>query len=284
MNNKADLLKKTELKKVKPFPKFVISLLLLLVVVGLGYFLCLQPSTHQLTQRYESLGQFICKYDIALICFILVMNVIELIDFAINAKRDEAINANYEAMLGHIHLLGFFKQYFAPLFAKGPFIFASEEKKVAAPRKIIHLVVGTIKWLYWLVFILLFIAMMSKPEFKTVILEGNRDYIFTAFVLFLCTNCNIVLYAFYKISPLYSSRTYEIVTYYTDGTTKRETKSQSNFVAMLLLSIAIYLFFSVFYFLSFATKINRTIETNRFSRFLKKSRENQSILNFYIEK
>ena len=27
MNNKADLLKKTELKKVKPFPKFVISLL-----------------------------------------------------------------------------------------------------------------------------------------------------------------------------------------------------------------------------------------------------------------
>ena len=184
MNNKADLLKKTELKKVKPFPKFVISLLLLLVVVGLGYFLCLQPSTDQLTHRYETFGQFICKYDIALICFILVMNVIELIDFAINAKRDEAINANYEAMLGHIHLLGFFKQYFAPLFAKGPFIFASEEEKVAAPRKIIHLVVGTIKWLYWLVFILLFIAMMSKPEFKTVILEGNRDYIFTAFVLF----------------------------------------------------------------------------------------------------
>lgn len=60
MNNKADLLKKTELKKVKPFPKFVISLLLLLVVVGLGYFLCLQPTTDQLTHRYETFGQFIC--------------------------------------------------------------------------------------------------------------------------------------------------------------------------------------------------------------------------------
>lgn len=163
-------------------------------------------------------------------------------------------------------------------------LFATEDRRVVVLRKIINFLSGIIKFIYWLVIILLIIAMISKPELKEIILNGSRDYIFTIFVLFLCINCNIFVYLLYKISPLYSSTTYRVDTYYSDRKVSSQTKSSSNLVAMLLLGALIYIHFSLFYFLAFSTKLKRMIETGSFLNFVDKCDSNISILSFYCEK
>ena len=270
--------------KAKPFSKILISVFLLAIVYIAARFAVINQSTERIIDLYATFGKFICEYDIILISIILGVNLLELIDYFVNSKRDEAINANYEYLMGHIGFLTFFKQYFAPMFAKGPYIFATEDKNFSFIRKLVNFIVGIVKFAFWLIMILLFIAMASKQEVKDTVINGNKDYIFTALVLFACINCNIFIYVLYKISPLYSSRTYKVVTYYSDGSVTAETKSQSNFVAMLILSAFIYIYFSVFYFSCMSTKLKRIIETDRFCRFLKKCGDNESILAFYREK
>lgn len=270
--------------KAKPFPKKLITIFLLALVAICAYYLCINKPVSWLSEKYELFGKFVYDNDKILIIVILGANLLELVDFFISSKRDEAINANYEYLMDHIGFLTFFKQYFSPLFAKGPYFFATEDRRVAVLRKFVNFLSGIIKFVYWLVIILLIIAMISKPELKEIILNGSRDYIFTIFVIFLCINCNIFVYVLYKISPLYSSTTYRVDTYYSDGKITSQTKSNSNLVAMLLLGALIYVYFSLFYFSAFSTKLKRMIETDRFLRFVDKCDSSISILSFYYEK
>lgn len=53
---------------------------------------------------------------------------------------------------------------------------------------------------------------------------------------------------------------------------------------MLLLGALIYIYFSLFYFLAFSTKLKRMIETGSFLNFVDKCDSNISILSFYCEK
>ncbi len=272
---------KIKYNHARPFPKLLINLLLLAVSGILVYLICVQKTTALLMEWYEIFGKFLCDYDDILIAVILGANFLELLDFCIYSKRDEVINANYEYMQDHIGLLTFFKQYFAPLFAKGPYLFATEEKGSVFLRKAGNLITGLVKMIYWLAMALVLIAMAIHLDFRNFVISGNHDYIFTVLVLLACVNCNIFVYVFYKITPLYSARTYTLVTYYSDGSRTQTPKSQNNLVAMLLLSAFIYLYFTVFYLFAFGTKLKRMVETNRLLKFLNRCGEPESMLAFY---
>lgn len=270
--------------RAKPFPKLLMTLLLLAITAVPVYLVCVKMSPEEATSLHESFGNFICTYDTPLIAVILAVNLIELIDFTAYAKRDEVIHSNYEYLRGHIGFVTFFKQYFAPLFAKGPYHFASEEKASSHVRKAVNLLIGAVKYLYWLALILVPLAMAVKPGFSAAVRGADPDYGFTVAVLLACINCNIFLYVLYRCLPLYESRSYYLVTYYTDGTSTSTEHAHSNFVAMLLLSAIIYAYESVFYFSAFGNKLVRSVETDRLNRFLRKCDTNQSMLQFYREK
>jgi len=267
--------------RARPFPKFLFTFLLLAVT---GVAICMvsvRQSTQQLTEWYGTLGKFVCEHDRLLIAVLLCVNLVGLIDFVIFGKRDEVINANYEYLRGRIGLRTFFAQYFAPIFTEGPYVFATEEKKSAFPRKLFNTLAGLLKFACWLIFVLVIAAGFYNPEFRAVITEGNHDYIFTLLVLFACINCDVFLWVLYRITPFYSARSYELITYYSDGTTTSRTESRNNLVAMLLLSAFVYAYFSVFYFAVFAGRLKRNAETNRLCRFLKKCCYEESMLKFY---
>jgi len=267
--------------KARPFPKFIFTVILLLVIAVAVYLVCFTIPASRLIDYYEMFGGFICRYDKPLIAFIVIVNVLELIDYFVFAKRDEAINANYEYMQNHIGMRVFFKQYFAPMFTKGPYIFATEEKKSAPIRKIVNLFAGLVKFIFWLAFALIILSGFFHPDFKSVLTEGNRDYFFTAIVLFAFTNCNVFVYALYRITPLYSSRTYLVETYYSDHSSVTTERTESNVIAIIFLSAFIYLYFSVLYIFAFANKLVRTVETNRLLGFIGKSDDFESMLSFY---
>lgn len=283
-NQIGDLAMSVRFNRAKPFPKLLMTLFLLAVTAVPVYLICVKMPLEEVSSLYESFGKFICTFDTPLIAVILVINVIELIDFTVYAKRDEVIHSNYEYLRGHIGLGTFFKQYFAPLFAKGPYHFASEEKTSSYVRKIFNLLIGVVKYLYWLAVILVPLAMAIKPGFAAVVRGADADYAFTVLVLLACINCNIFLYVLYRCLPLYESRSYYLVTYYTDGTSSTTEHARSNFVAMLLLSAVIYAYESMFYFSAFSNKLVRSVETDRLNRFLRKCDTNQSMLQFYREK
>mgnify|MGYP006934517136 CR=1 FL=1 len=268
----------------KPFRKILVNILLLLILGLALYYINGKNSNIKIVDLYEKIGSFICKYDVYLIGVILGVNILELIDFIIYSKRDEVINSNFEYLQGNIGILTFFKQYFAPLFTKGPYIFASEEKLSAPIRKLFNFLTGLVKFAYWLVIITLILSMNYQHELSNLLINGNRNYAYTMLILFLCINCNVFVYALYRITPLYEARTYKIITYYSDGSSKSRTESRSNFMAILILSIVIYLYFSLLYLFEFANKIIRIIETNKLLRFLNKCDSNQCLLRFYREK
>lgn len=94
--------------------------MLALIAIG-AYYLCVKKQVSWLSEKYELFGKCVYDNDKILIIVILGANLLELVDFFISSKRDEAINANYEYLMNHIGFLTFFKQYFSPLFAKGPY-------------------------------------------------------------------------------------------------------------------------------------------------------------------
>lgn len=269
------------MKKAKAFPKTLITIVLLLVTALIVYYHCMQHSTEDLVRWFESLGAFICRYDNLLIGIILGVNVIELIDYIACEKRDEVINASYELMKGHTGLFTMFKQYFATMFCKGPYIFATEESGSSVVRMLIGLLSGVVKYVYWLVVLLVSAGMTVNPDFYTAVLESDPDYAFTLFVLYACINCNVFVYALYRILPFYSTREYDLITYYSDGSSTRQRKVDSNFIALLFLSAIMYAYCSAYYILPFSGKLNRCIETLRFKGYLNQSSGNRCIMDYY---
>lgn len=267
----------------KPFPKIAITLLLT-AIVAVGLYFAAQIPAEQSGKLFVSLGEFVCKYDVALITAIVAINIIELVDYFVFAKRDEVINANFELMQNHIGMLSFFKQYFAPLFTAGPYIFATEERKSALLRKAVNLIVGLLKFAIWLVVAAVIGVRALNPQFADIVGSADPDYLYTLLVLSALINCNVFVYALYRVLPFYNVRTYEIVRRYSDGSTRTTEEHHTNFVAMILLSAVIYLFLTVFYPSALANKIVRNIETNKFCRFVDNSDYNESILSFYREK
>ncbi len=267
----------------KPFPKIAITLLLT-AIVAVGLYFAAQIPAEQSGKLFVSLGEFVCKYDVALITAIVAINIIELVDYFVFAKRDEVINANLELMQNHIGMLSFFKQYFAPLFTHGPYIFATEERKSALLRKAVNLIVGLLKFAIWLVVAAVIVVRALNPQFADIVAKANADYMYTILVLSALINCNVFVYALYRVLPFYDVTTYEIVSHYTDGSTKTTKEHQSNIVALILISAVVYLISTVFYPSVLANKIVRNIETNKFCRFVDNSDYNESILSFYQEK
>ena len=275
---------KNQYNYARPFPKGILTFLLLAIAAYFVYSVGIKPDLSALRDRFTAFGKIICKYDVAFISVILIFNAVELVDFFVFAKRDEIINANFEYLQGHIGIRTFFKQYFAPMFTTGPYIFASEERNSALWRKLSNGIVGLVKYFCWLVAISVFVTAGANADFRAFLAESNPDYLYTLLILFACVNCNIFLFVLYRITPLYESRSYDLITYYSDGTTTTRTENRSNFIAMILLSAIVYVLFSAFYFTVFSQKLVRSIETSRFVRFADRQENHHSILSFYREK
>ncbi len=111
-----------------------------------------------LSEKYELFGKFVYDNDKILIIVILGANLLELVDFFISSKRDEAINANYEYLMNHIGFFNIFQTILFSSICKRTILFATEDRRVAVLRKIINFLSGIIKFMYWLVIILLIIA------------------------------------------------------------------------------------------------------------------------------
>ena len=272
------------LERRKPFPSILITLALLVIVALIAYFACYLPSVEDAVASYEKFGKFICDADIVLIVIIVVANVVEFVSFVKYGKRDEAINREYEYLNNKFTLFTFFKHYFAPIFVKGPYLYATEERDSAKPRIIVNLVVSAIKFVYWIALFMVVVCSVLKPEYNEAMLAGNPDYAFTIWILYLLINCNVFIFAIYRLLPAYESQEYEVVTYYSDGsrTTGRETRT--NVLAILILSVIIYLYYSALYLTAFSNKLNRTIETTRFTKFIDDNREYVCMKDFYKSK
>ena len=272
------------MKKARAFPKFLITLSLFALTAYILYTLCWQTDTAVLIGLYEQFGAFICKYDMVLIGIILAVNLVELIDMVACGKRDETINVNYEYMQGHMSLFTMFKHFFAPMFCKGPYIFATEESKSSLIRMVIGFVSGAVKYVYWLAILLVGCAMTLNMEFYDAVLYGNPDYWYTAMILYLCINCNIFLFALISMLPMYQTREYTLVTYYSDGSSTSSRQTSSNFIAIVILSAIIYFCYSAYYIFPLSSKLNRCVETLRFKGFVNSSRSNVCILDYYRHK
>jgi len=270
--------------KKAAFPKILITLLLLALTAFIVYTHATTHTSQELVAWYEKAGDFVCRYDMVLIGIILAVNLVELIDWIVCAKRDTVINANYEWLQGHMGCTTFFKHYFAPMFCKGPYIFATEEAGSAWIRVIIGLVSGVVKFAYWLLILLVASGEVLSEEYYNAVTQGNPDYWFTFWVLFACINCNVFVYGLYRMLPLYEVREYEVERHYSDGSVTRSRESSGNFLMIAILAVLIYGFYSAYYLLPFGSKLNRCIETWRFKSFVDRSRYNESILDFYRNK
>ena len=268
--------------KHKAFPKFLLVFLLLCLTAGAVYLFALTPSAATVGQQFRSFGEFICKYDTILIGILLAVNLIELIDIFVYTKRDETINALFKsATQKSIRLSDFFFHYFSGAFANGPLIFATQEQKSAKPRIIISLVTGIVKFISWLVILVMVMGMSFHTEVYDFAMTEGADYAFTIFVLFACINCNIFVYALYRCLPLHETREYITITYYSDGSQTRGKSYSSNLIAILFLSGVLYMFYSAYYVLPFARKLSRCIETARFNSYLEKSDYNECLWHYY---
>lgn len=264
------------------FPKIIITLLLLLLTAGAFWLFAVQPSDEAFSQWFCDLGEFICRYDKVLIGILLAVNLAELIDILIFAKRDEVINVTFESATSkRISLLTAFKNYFAGIFTRGPFLFATEELGSAIPRLILHLVVVVVKFVSWLVLLIAIMGMGFRTELYEFAMNEGVDYSFTLLVLYACLNCSILVYALYRILPLHEARTYKVITYYTDGSSTRGYETKSNFIAILILTAFIYLFYSAYYILPASSRILRMIETGRLRSFLDREPDNNCLWDYY---
>ena len=269
-------------KRARPFPKILVTLALLAITAAVVYFVAVKPSTETVMATFKGFGEFICKYDKLLIGILIVVNLVELIDILIFAKRDECINAHYEVNVSKSFSLGqFFRQYFAGSHSRAPLIYATEEQPSALPRIIICAATGAIKFVFWLALFVGAAAMLAKPEIHEFSIGEGADYSFTMFVLFFFLNVHVLVYALYRILPLHESRTYETVTYYSDGSSVRGTETRTNIIAMLVLTAMIYMFYSAYYIFPLTRKTSRVVETIRFYKLLDSSRDYCCIRDFY---
>ena len=266
----------------KPFPKILVTLLLLAITVAAIYFLVILPSPDDSINLFSAFGEFICKYDTVLIGILVAVNLVELIDIIIFAKRDETINAVYEmATSKSIGLNAMFSQFFSGITSRAPLIFAEEERGSALPRVIINLAVSAVKFISWLALLLPVAGMIFNPAIYDFALGDGKDYAFTVLVLLVFLNCNVFIYALYRVLPLHETRTYETIYYYTDGSSSRETRHESNFIAIVFVAAILYLFHTAYYVIPLSSKLTRSIETARLSKFLDECGGDYCLWNFY---
>ena len=268
--------------RTRAFPKIIITILLLLISAGAAYLFAVMPGEEGFLQWFIGFGEFICKYDTILIGILIVVNVIELADMLIFAKRDEYINMHFEsANNSNFSFLLFFKHYFSGLTCRGPLIFAVEEQGSAIPRMVITLVSSVIKFVFWLLSMVAAVGMIIYPAVYDFSMGEGADYAFTVMVLLLCLNCAVFVYALYRILPLHESREYTVIHYYSDGSRSSSTETSSNLFAILFLTGFLYLFYTGYYIIQLSHKIGRTIETIRFGNYIDGSYSDISIVDFY---
>ena len=268
--------------RTRAFPSILVAILLLLVTAGLAYLLAVLPGEEGFLEWFKAFGQFICDYDIALIVILVGINVVELADILIFAKRDECINLHFEsAHTENPGMLTFFKHYFSGITCRGPLIFAVEEQRSAIPRMIITLLSSVIKFIIWLFCAIATVGIILYPTVYDFSIGEGADYNFTIWVLLLFLNCAVPVYALYRIMPLHESREYTVVTYYTDGSSSTSRETSSNIIAILILTAIIYLFYTGYYIIQLSYKICRTIETLRFGKYIDGAYSDVSILDFY---
>lgn len=266
----------------RPFPKILVTLALLALTVILVYLLAVAPDVSSVDAWFRSFGAFICAYDVELIAMLVVVNLIELIDILIFAKRDETINAIFESSVSnHIGIGKLFGQYFAGVFSRAPLIFSTEELSSAIPRLIINLITSVVKFVSWLILLITTIGMFIKPEVYDFALGEGIDYAFTVLVLLFFLNCHMFVYALYRILPFHETRTYETITYYSDGSTRSQITHHSNFIAIIFLCGVMYMFSTAYYILPLSNKIARMVETIRFRNHLNSSRYKECLRDFY---
>ncbi len=266
----------------RAFPSFLVSLLLLLVSGGIVYLLAVLPGEEGFLAWFTAFGEFICKYDVILIGILVVVNVVELGDMIIFAKRDEYIDRHFEYIHSkNLSMLLFFKHYFSSLTCRGPLIFAVEEQGSAIPRIIITLVSSVVKFVFWIISLSATVGMILYPAVYDFSLAEGADYSFTTMVLLLFLNCAVFVYALYRILPLHEVREYTTITYYTDGSSTKSRGSSSNIIAILILSGILYLFYTGYYGIQLSHKICRTIETFRFGNYIDGSYSDISIMDYY---
>jgi hypothetical protein len=269
---------------VRKFPKIIITLLLLAITAGSIYFFAILPDTETLMAWFIAFGEFICRYDTLLIGALVAVNILELVDIIISAKRDEYINAHFEyATSKNISLANMFLHYFAGLFCHGPYIYSTEEQPYSLIRVIISFVTTVTKLLAWLVVVVTVVIMYGRTEIYEFVLGEGIDYVFTLVVLFAFLNCGVIVYALYRMLPLHEMRAYDVVSYYGDGSVTRRTEYSSNIIAILFIGGVIYLFESAYYIFFASTKIVRIIETMRFSAYLDEIPDRACILDYYGE-
>ncbi|MBR7182309.1 MAG: hypothetical protein IKD28_05980 [Clostridia bacterium] len=266
----------------RPFPKILLTLGVLAVALLILYLTAIAPDAEAVGGWFRTFGEFICKYDTVLIGFLIVVNLVELADAIYFAPRDQTINANYEVRASeNLSMLAMFKQYFAGYTSRAPLIFASEERQSALPRLIICAATAVIKFICWIFLAIAIVAMIAKPEVYDYAMAEGADYGFTVVVLYLFLNSGFLVYALYRMLPLHESRTYEVTTYYSDGSQSTSKETQTNLFAILILTAFLYLFYSSYYVLPVSSKLNRCIETLRFKRFLDEQEDDCYIGDFY---
>lgn len=270
--------------RTRAFPSILVSLLLLALSGGIVYLLAVVPGEEGFLAWFTAFGEFICKYDVILIGILVVVNLVELADMIIFAKRDEYINRHFEYVHSkNLSMLLFFKHYFSGLTCRGPLIFAVEEQGSAIPRIIITLVSSVVKFVFWIISLSATVGMILYPSVYDFSMAEGADYSFTTMVLLLFLNCAVFVYALYRILPLHEVREYTVINYYSDGSRSTSTETSSNLFAILFLTGFLYLFYTGYYGIQLSHKICRTIETLRFGSYIDGSYSDISIMDYYDE-
>ena len=266
----------------RAFPKFLVTLALFLLSAGAIVLFAYLPSEDTVLWWFRTLGEFICRYDTVLIGILLVVNLVEFIDLVVFAKRDEVINKTFEmATRKNISFFALFKHYFLGMYCRGPLIYATQERSSSLPRMLITFITNTIKFVFWFVLMVTAAGTILKPAVYDFSMAEGVDYNFTMLVLLLFLNCNIFLFALYRILPLHEGRSYKVTEYYSDGSSQSYTSHTSNFVAILILSAILYGFYTSYFIFPYSSKIVRCIETLRFNKYVDESRYNECIRDFY---
>ena len=266
----------------KPFPKILLILLLLAITVAAVYFFAIIKGADEFIEWFSGFGEFICKYDTVLIGILLGVNLVEIIDVIIFAKRDETINAVFELKANSsIGVITLFKHYFSGICCRGPLMYTASEARSALIRIIISAVTGVIKFIAWIFVLIAAVGMCMSDEVYNYAIGDGIDYAFTVFVLLMCINCGVFIYALYRILPLHETRTYDVVTQYSDGSTTRHTEHRSNFIGIVFMAGVLYMFSTAYYIFPLSTKLARIIETFRLDGYFESEEYERNMTDFY---
>ena len=267
----------------KPFPKIIMTILVFVVSVGVAFGVALLDKEH----FFIKIGDFVFDYLFVFLAVFAVLGIIFCTKLVKYGSYDTKINSAFLFKTKkNIGIGQFFCNYFGGVYAQGPLIYSEEDCDIKGPRSAYILFTTIFRYVFTLVAFIgtvevVFLWISSVKTYDDMLNMAVYGKASIGLMLLLFgPSFDIIFYVLSKMFPFFESRSYNVTKYYSDGSTETETRTESNFIAILVLGAIVYVYYVGWFWAPTARNIVRLIETKRFGDYCDQY-SNVDIMDYY---